>query len=201
MNRFEIQLFRLHSLCAQLLFAATNPGVLQEGASSLATQVRQYAQALEMTVMEAKPESLVDQINRETEARLPDLLWIAALAQTATLRLLYLNTSIEETDVSEIMALELTTLAAAKRGGISEDRFMDWHRSMFADHAKPTQVVSELEALVVASPDRGQDSAGGSSQMIEPIDLKIPILPGFVSIDVKKAVKAVRVLHQKWRDA
>jgi len=184
-----------------LLFEATNTGALRENASNLVMQVRQHAHALGFSLIEAKPESLVNQIVRETEARLPDMLWIAKLAQTATLRLLYRNTNIESADVSEIMALELTTLVAAKRGGIPEERFMTWHRSMFADGAKPNRIISELEVLVVEFSGGAHDSARSGSQLLESIDVKVPLIPGFVSIDAKKAVKAVRTLIQKGRDA
>ncbi len=201
MKRLSIQLFRLHSLCAQLLFESTNTGVLQQSADTLTTQVRQHAQALDILVMDTKPEPLVNQIVRETEVRLPDMFWIAELAQTATLRLLYRNTNIEDADVSEIMGLELTALLAARKGGIPEDRFMVWHRSMFADRAEPQRLVSELQALVVEFSRSVPDSTESSLRMIEPIDVKIPIIPGIVSIDAKKAVKAVRALIQKKDEA
>lgn len=201
MNRIATQIFRLHSLCAQLLFESANSGTLQENADSLASYVCRYAEALGIPVTDGKAESLVDQIVRETEVRLPDMFWVAEVAQTATLRLLYRNTNVEDTDDSEIMALELTAFLAAKKGGIPEDRFMAWHRLMFDDLADPRKIVSELESLVLEFSSDDPNAAKSGSEMIEPIEVKVPIIPGFVSIDVKKAVKAIRARIQKSNDS
>jgi TIR domain len=151
----RVALFRTHCALAQLQFAEANPGVLNwqeeriraavvEGASSLGL----LSEEAHIGYMTIPARELAARILHKTQVGFPDLFPIAELAQAATIRLLYRGSAVEDEDVTEVMALELTAKLAADKLGVPDVAFMSWHRSQFAERANPQNVMSDLEALV-----------------------------------------------------
>jgi hypothetical protein len=112
-----------------------NPGIIRLPPEQLREAVVGGARSLgllvgdkDSAIRSLSPQALSSRILDDTEQTLPPLLAVARLAQTATIRLLYRGTSIEDTEIQEIMTLELTTKLCADEIGIPDDSFMSWHK-------------------------------------------------------------------------
>lgn len=148
-------LFRTHCALAQLQFAEANPDVLNWDEARIRTAALEGASSLGLVSEEAHIGSckmpareLTDRILHQTQVRFPDLFPIAELAQAATVRLLYRGSRVEDEDVTEVMALELTAKLAADKLGVTDAEFMAWHQSQFAEGANPQTIMQNLETLV-----------------------------------------------------
>ena len=111
-----ITIFRLHAASVLLIFEEKNSGFLNLSAEDLHGMIFGGALSLDIINTEERyllglmsPDALSRKMLEETEKKYPKFSPVAGLAQTATLRLLYRGTAIENDDITEIMALELTT--------------------------------------------------------------------------------------------
>ena len=95
-------------------------------------------------------EELNRMILQRTEVAFPWLGPLAELAQAATIRLLYRGTTTEDTDSTEVLALEISAKLSAEKLGIPEESFIAWHRLQFADGANPHVVMQSLEQIISA---------------------------------------------------
>jgi len=193
-NRTAVQLFRVHSLAAQLLFDAENPGSLETDAKTIRNFLIRQASAIGFQIKGKENRRIIDFVITETELRYPDLLWIGELSQAATTRLLYRGTNVEDTDHTEIMALELTALLAARKGGIPDERYYEWHRSMFADDMSPRLVLERLESMISVSRTAASSRI---AEMADSVDLTIPVIPSVIRVDAKKVIKVIKKNFRK----
>ncbi len=191
MDRTAIQVFRVHTLSAQLLFERTNEGALEVDAAAIQRLLVHQAAAIGIDAEGANAQAVVEYVCSETEFRYPDLFWIAALAQAATTRLLYRETSFEDSEPTEIMALELTALLSARKGEIPDAQFLKWHRNMFGKEIRLREVLSRLELLVT---ERSGTKRSGMHELTDSVDVTIPLIPGVIRVDAKKAMRAVKKL-------
>jgi hypothetical protein len=193
-NRTAVQLFRVHSLAAQLLFEAANPGALETDAKTIRNFLIRQASAIGIQIKGKEAQRIIDFVITETELRYPDLLWIAELSQAATTRLLYRNTNVEDTDHTEIMALELTALLAARKGGIRDEQYYELHRSMFAQDINPRLVLERLESMISIPKTT---SSSRIAEMADSVDVTIPVVPGVIRVDAKKVIKVIKKFFRK----
>jgi hypothetical protein len=193
-NRTTVQLFRVHSLAAQLLFEADNPGSLETDAITIRNFLIRQASAIGIQIKGKEVQQIIDFVITETELRYPDLLWVGELSQAATTRLLYRGTNVEDTDHTEIMALELTELLSARKGGIPDERYYEWHRSMFADDMNPRLVLERLESIISAPKTAASSRI---AEMADSVDVTIPVVPGVIRVDAKKVIKVIKKFFRK----
>ena len=186
-------MFRVHALAAQLLFELANEGALVVDADAVQNLLVRQAAAIGLKAEGADAMSLVERATLDTELQHPDLFWIAEPAQAATTRLLYRETSIEDSETKEIVVLELMAFLSARKGSIPESQFMKCHRIMFGDEMRPREILSQLELLVAERSGRKETRMG---ELIDPVDVTIPIISGVLCVDAKKAVKAIKKLFR-----